>query len=225
MDCRDSFTHNLAQLARRILCEKGTLDVVGCDRLDVEAAGSYDRILLSPGPGVPSETPGLMGLIAAHSHRVPMLGVCLGHQALAEHFGGRLVNLRRVFHGIASEISILKAVGPLSGLPGSIVGGRYHSWVVEPDSIPSVLEVTAVDGEGRIMAFSHREQDIHGVQFHPESILTPEGPGMLRNFLLGGGSALSPREPAPFDISYPNDPKALPGPSFPLPRQAGAFGG
>jgi anthranilate synthase component 2 len=184
-DCQDSFTYNLAQLTERLLGSEDSLDVVRNDALDLGTAGSYDRILLSPGPGVPSETANLLGLIRRYSGKIPILGVCLGHQALAQVFGARLLNLKRVFHGIRSTIRLLKADGIFQGLPSEIEGGRYHSWVVDEEGFPGDLEVTARDQGGLVMGFSHRELKLHGVQFHPESILTPTGPRIVENFLLG----------------------------------------
>jgi anthranilate synthase component 2 len=187
VDCRDSFTYNLARTSERVLEKGDELEVVRTDKLKVsKVVSSYDKILLSPGPGVPSETENLMELIDAAASFKPILGVCLGHQALAEAFGAILINLSEVFHGISSEISLTSGSDIFSGLPEKIRAGRYHSWLVSEENFPSELKITARDGEGRIMGFDHRTLEIRGVQFHPESILTPLGPRILRNFLYGG---------------------------------------
>jgi anthranilate synthase component 2 len=187
-DCRDSFTFNLAHVVLDMLRPGDTLKVVRHDRLEPWEGLGYDRIILSPGPGVPSETENLMELIALCAPTRPVLGVCLGHQALAEACGGRLVNLQRVFHGICSRVGILPGAARIfRGLDPVIDAGRYHSWLVAEEGLPPELVVTARDEGGRIMALSHRDWDVHGVQFHPESVLTPAGPRILRNFLYGGG--------------------------------------
>ncbi|MDR2350595.1 MAG: aminodeoxychorismate/anthranilate synthase component II [Deltaproteobacteria bacterium] len=185
-DCKDSFTFNLARTTERVLKNGDSVTVVRTDGLVLGEAKNYDKFLLSPGPGVPSETENLMELIAFLSPTKPFLGVCLGHQALAEAFGGKLVNLPEVFHGVKSSIRLAKEAPVFAGLPETIEAGRYHSWAVSPEDFPESLRVTATDDEGRIMAFSHDALDVHGVQFHPESILTPFGPKILENFLYGG---------------------------------------
>ncbi|MDR2461428.1 MAG: aminodeoxychorismate/anthranilate synthase component II [Deltaproteobacteria bacterium] len=188
VDCRDSFTYNLAHSVRRLMRPMDILDVVISDFLvPKRVLGSYDRILLSPGPGVPGETPNLLEIIEECSREVPILGICLGHQAIAQVFGAKLINLKKVFHGIKSTINLSNRDRLFAGLPPTIDGGRYHSWVVSQREFPSELEVTATCQDGSIMAFSHKSLDIHGLQFHPESILTPEGPRILENFLYGRG--------------------------------------
>jgi anthranilate synthase component 2 len=189
LDCRDSFVWNLAQLAGRLLRPGDSLDVVRCGRLRLSEAAKYDKIILSPGPGVPEEAPNLMELIDRRAHSTPFLGVCLGHQALALAFGGRLANLPEVFHGVKSRIRIMSPEGVFRGFPEEIQGGRYHSWAVSDEGFPDALAVTARDEGGLIMAFAHKTLDVTGVQFHPESILTPMGPKMLENFLYGEGRA------------------------------------
>ncbi|MDR2198208.1 MAG: aminodeoxychorismate/anthranilate synthase component II [Deltaproteobacteria bacterium] len=185
LDCHDSFTRNLAQIVSRLLGPEDALDIVLNDELRLSSVSGYHRILLSPGPGVPDETPNLLELIRESFQATPILGVCLGHQALARAFGGGLRNLDRVFHGIGSPIKILKREGIFSGLPEEITGGRYHSWVADERDWPEELEVTARDGSGMVMALSHKRLPVFGVQFHPESILTPEGPRIVENFLRG----------------------------------------
>jgi anthranilate synthase component 2 len=189
-DCRDSFTYNLAHQVLDMLRPGDALDVVRHDRLDPEDGPGYDRVILSPGPGVPTETENLMELIGLCAPVRPVLGVCLGHQALAQSFGGRLVNLDRVFHGIRSRVSLSTEGSRIfAGLPEVIDAGRYHSWAVSEEGLPEELEVTARDEGGLVMGLRHRNLDVHGVQFHPESVLTPEGPSILRNFLYGAKDA------------------------------------
>jgi anthranilate synthase component 2 len=182
-DCRDSFTYNLAQMVQEILGPNDSLTVVLNDAADLSAVGGYDRIILSPGPGTPAETTNLLPLIKLWAGKAPILGVCLGHQALGQVFGGRLVNLKEVFHGVKSKVTLDNSVRVFQGLPPIIEAGRYHSWAIDHRSWPSALKVTAKDESGRIMGLSHVAYDLHGVQFHPESILTPLGPQILRNFL------------------------------------------
>ncbi|MDR0621256.1 MAG: aminodeoxychorismate/anthranilate synthase component II [Deltaproteobacteria bacterium] len=214
LDCRDSFTHNLAQAMEGLIDSHDRLEIVRHDALDPsQVAGRYDRIVLSPGPGLPTETANLMDLIAKAAGRVPILGVCLGHQALALAFGGRLVNLAQVRHGIQSNVKILAKTRVFEDLPDEIPAGRYHSWLVDSTSFPKDLLVTAIDESGQIMGLSHRRLDIHGVQFHPESILTPAGPSMLKNFLFNRLTA-RPKSPDPPGLFISQTPPG--GPTSPL---------
>ncbi|MDR1109514.1 MAG: aminodeoxychorismate/anthranilate synthase component II [Deltaproteobacteria bacterium] len=183
MDCRDSFTHNLAQAIGEIVGPMVRLDVVRHDLIDLDAVAGYDRIILSPGPGLPGEMENLATLIRRYASWKPILGVCLGHQAIAQAFGARLLNLERVCHGLKSKVRIVARSYLFDGLPAEIDAGRYHSWLVDGNGLPGDLLVTAVDEKGDVMGLSHRSLDVHGVQFHPESILTPAGPRILRNFL------------------------------------------
>ncbi|MDR2300838.1 MAG: aminodeoxychorismate/anthranilate synthase component II [Deltaproteobacteria bacterium] len=189
-DCRDSFTYNLAQVMGEIIEPIDRLDVIRHDRLNLDQADGYDRVVLSPGPGLPEEMANLFGLIKKLAPKVPILGVCLGHQALAQAFGGKLINLQKVYHGVKSNVKILVKTRVFDGLVQNgrgeiaIEAGRYHSWLVDSQGFPKELTVTAIDETGQIMGLSHRSLDIHGVQFHPESILTPMGPLMLKNFLF-----------------------------------------
>ncbi|MDR1313476.1 MAG: aminodeoxychorismate/anthranilate synthase component II [Deltaproteobacteria bacterium] len=186
-DCRDSFTFNLAHAVLDMLRPGDELEVRRHDLVEPEEGPGYGRVILSPGPGVPSETENLMELVAACAPGTPTLGVCLGHQALAQWFGARLVNLETVYHGVRSRVGLnARGTRIFSGLPGVIDAGRYHSWLVDEEGLPAELRVTARDEGGRVMGLSHRTLDVHGVQFHPESVLTPEGPKILRNFLYGG---------------------------------------
>ena len=180
IDNYDSFTYNLAHLVKSLGAE---VTVLRNDRFALEELEAFDKIILSPGPGSPSEAGLLLDVIRTSAGRKPMLGVCLGHQAIGEVFGARLENLRDVFHGVATEGRQFGTDPLFRGLPERIVMGRYHSWVVSREGFPDCLEITAVSDEGQIMALRHREFDIHGIQFHPESVLTPDGAVILRNWL------------------------------------------
>lgn len=180
IDNYDSFTYNLAHLVKEL---GASVSVVRNDRFRLEELEDFDRIILSPGPGIPGEAGLLMDCIRAYAGRKPLLGVCLGHQAIAEVFGGRLVNLHDVCHGIQTEGSQLGNDPIFAGLPRRILMGRYHSWVVSRENLPQCLEVTAETDDGQIMALRHRSLNIHGIQFHPESILTPDGATIVRNWL------------------------------------------
>lgn len=180
IDNYDSFTYNLAHLVKELGAE---VTVYRNDRFRLEQLEAFDKIILSPGPGIPSEAGLLPDVIKTYAGKKPMLGVCLGHQAIGECFGGRLTNLSEVFHGVATEGSQWGNDYIFDGLPQRIVMGRYHSWVVDREGLPDCLEVTAESDEGQIMGLRHKEYDIHGIQFHPESVLTPEGRTMVGNFL------------------------------------------
>ncbi len=180
IDNYDSFTYNLAHLVKELGAE---VTVYRNDRFELDQLEAFDKIILSPGPGIPSEAGLLLDVIKTYAGKKPMLGVCLGHQAIGECFGGKLTNLSEVFHGVATEGSQLGNDYIFDGLPQRIVMGRYHSWVVDRDGLPECLEVTAESDEGQIMGLRHKEYDIHGIQFHPESVLTPEGHTMVGNFL------------------------------------------
>ncbi|SHH48620.1 anthranilate synthase component 2 [Chryseobacterium oranimense] len=182
-DNYDSFTYNLVQIIERILGEK--VDVVRNDQISLEEIGKYDKIILSPGPGIPEEAGILLDLIREYAPTKSILGVCLGQQAIAEAFGGNLINLSEIFHGVATSAELVKENTKIfRNLASGIEVGRYHSWAVNPEGFPEELEITAVDKDGMIMALQHKTYDVHGVQFHPESILTPDGEVIIRNFLL-----------------------------------------
>ena len=180
IDNYDSFTYNLAHLVKSLGAE---VTVLRNDCFALEELEAFDKIILSPGPGIPSEAGQLLDVIRTYAGRKPMLGVCLGHQAIGEVFGATLENLGDVFHGVATEGRQFGVDPIFRGLPERIVMGRYHSWVVSREGFPDSLEITAVSDEGQIMALRHREFDIHGIQFHPESVLTPDGAALLRNWL------------------------------------------
>ncbi|UOQ76773.1 aminodeoxychorismate/anthranilate synthase component II [Hymenobacter sp. 5516J-16] len=182
IDNYDSFTYNLVQVLRE-LGHTDNVTVIRNDKLTVEDVADYDAVLLSPGPGVPSEAGLMPEIIRRYAPTKRMLGVCLGHQGLAESFGGELYNLPEVVHGLATDATVTAPDRLFAGLPTRFKIGRYHSWGVRPESVPAALEVTAVDTNGQIMAFRHREYDVRGVQFHPESILTEHGHQMLANWL------------------------------------------
>lgn len=180
IDNYDSFTYNLSHLVKELGAD---VTVYRNDQFEMQQLEEFDKIILSPGPGIPCEAGLLLDVIRTYAGRKPILGVCLGHQAIGESFGGKLENLSSVFHGIATEGTNLNNDPIFAGIPERFTMGRYHSWVVSRDAFPDCLEVTAVSDEGQIMALRHRTYDIHGIQFHPESVLTPEGATMLRNWL------------------------------------------
>lgn len=189
IDNYDSFTYNLSHLVKELGAE---VTVLRNDAFQLNELEAFDKIILSPGPGIPSEAGLLLEVIRTYAGKKPILGVCLGEQAIGEAFGGKLTNLSEVFHGIQTPISIKKRQSEsketemdyiFNGLPDEILVGRYHSWVVDTDGFPECLDITAVSREGFIMALKHKEYDIHGIQFHPESVLTPDGKIMIANFL------------------------------------------
>lgn len=220
-DNYDSFTYNLVHLVEKILHQK--VDVYRNDQIPLEKVKDYDKIILSPGPGIPEEAGLLLPLIKEYASSKSILGVCLGHQAIGEAFGGKLVNLSKVYHGVATKIIVnressggngqqpdvhsedMRAVSRLTsfdehitsetsstikqslfaGLPKEFTVGRYHSWVVSEEGFPAELEITARDENGMIMGLQHKTFDVQGVQFHPESVLTPDGEVIMRNWLTG----------------------------------------
>lgn len=180
IDNYDSFVYNLVHLVKELGAE---ITVFRNDKFQLEDLEGFDKIMLSPGPGIPSEAGLLLDVIRAYAGKKPMLGICLGEQAMGEVFGGRLVNLDDVFHGVQTPAHIVKRDYIFEGLGEDIMVGRYHSWVVDADSIPECLEVISVSDEGQVMALRHKEHDIRGIQFHPESVLTPEGRTIITNWL------------------------------------------
>lgn len=193
-DNYDSFTYNLVHLVQQITHEK--VEVYRNDQIPLEKVKDYDKIILSPGPGIPSEAGELLPLINEYAASKSILGVCLGHQAIGEAFGGKLVNLDKVYHGVATEIQVRsfelgaclpdRQVGSqnlFNGLPEKIMVGRYHSWIISEEGFPEELEITAKDENGYIMALRHKQYDVQGVQFHPESVLTPDGRTIIENWL------------------------------------------
>ena len=185
-DNYDSFTYNLVHLVEKITHEK--VDVFRNDEIPLERVNEYDKIILSPGPGIPEEAGLLLPLIKMYAPAKSILGVCLGHQAIGQAFGGTLTNLSTVYHGVATPITIKNEElgiknSLFEGLPESIEVGRYHSWVIDNNNFPDELEITATDENNFIMALQHKTYDVQGVQFHPESVLTPDGETIIRNWL------------------------------------------
>lgn len=181
VDNYDSFTYNLYHLIRQLGCN--SIDVFRNDKIALDAVDRYDKIVLSPGPGIPSEAGLLLPIIRRYAPTKSILGVCLGHQAIGEAFGAALINLEEVYHGVSTPIKVTDDDLLFKGLPASFEVGRYHSWVVSPIQFPSELRITAIDDEGAIMALKHAEYRVHGIQFHPESVLTPLGGEIIRNWL------------------------------------------
>lgn len=181
VDNYDSFTYNLYQHLREISLTEPL--VVRNDKVDLDGITEFDGVVLSPGPGIPSEA-GLMPDLLAHvANRIPILGICLGHQAIAEHFGGTLVNMSSVCHGLSLNTRQLADDPIYSGVPKEFPSGRYHSWVVDADGLPTCLQITSSDDDGRVMSLRHKEFNVVGLQYHPESVLTPDGQTILRNWM------------------------------------------
>ncbi len=185
-DNYDSFTYNLVHLVEKIT--HGKVDVFRNDEIPMENVKVYDKIILSPGPGIPSEAGMLLPLIKEYASSKSILGVCLGHQAIGEAFGGTLVNLSQVYHGVAMPILVRSEKSGVrsklfEGLPDTMEVGRYHSWVLSDKDFPDALEITARDDHQYIMGIQHSKYDVQGVQFHPESVLTPDGEKMIHNWL------------------------------------------
>ena len=183
LDNYDSFTYNLVHLVEKLLHVK--IEVFKNDEISLEEVARFDKIILSPGPGLPNEAGIMKSLIKQYGSSKSILGVCLGHQAIGEVFGGNLKNLDTVFHGVAHEIEIIDPAEKLfKGLEKKITVGRYHSWVVDRTNFPKELIITATDDNGNVMALRHQELNIRGVQFHPESIMTPVGEKIISNWLF-----------------------------------------
>ena len=183
IDNYDSFTYNLVHALNQITGSR--VDVFRNDKVDIPDLAAYSHIVLSPGPGIPDEAGLLKDIIRAYAPSRRMLGVCLGHQAIAEVFGGSLINISRVFHGVSTRIRVLDREDYLyHNIPVQFEGGRYHSWIVSEEDLPESLKVTARAEDGEIMGLSHREYDVKGVQYHPESVLTKEGMAILTNWIV-----------------------------------------
>lgn len=180
IDNYDSFTYNLRHLVKELGCE---VTVLRNDKFKLNELEEFDKILLSPGPGIPEEAGLLLDVIRTYAGKKPILGVCLGEQAIGQVFGGKLTNLDHVLHGIQSTIKIVADDYLFENLPREILVGHYHSWVVDTDELPDCLEITATSKQGYIMALRHKEYDIRGIQFHPESVLTPDGRQIIKNWL------------------------------------------
>lgn len=181
IDNYDSFTYNLVHLINELGWEAV---VIRNDKFAIDELAQYHKILLSPGPGIPNEAGLLLDVIKTYAAEKSILGICLGQQAIAEAFGGSLLNLGRPMHGIATPIQVVEPAEVMfKNCPAEISVGRYHSWVVDPATMPDCLEITAVDTEGQVMALRHQKYDVRGLQFHPESVLTAYGKEMIRNWL------------------------------------------
>ena len=181
-DNYDSFTYNLVQLIKEI-AKDAKVEVFRNDEIPLEAIKGYDKILLSPGPGIPAESGLLLPLIKEYAATKSIFGVCLGQQAIGESFGGSLSNLSKVFHGVATPVHLTNPSSLFQGLPNSFNVGRYHSWVVNEKDLPACLTITSKDEEGYIMSLEHTTYDVKGVQYHPESVLTPDGAKIIANWL------------------------------------------
>jgi len=180
-DNYDSFTYNLVQIIKEQ--SNASVDVFRNDEIPLEDVKAYDKILLSPGPGIPSESGLLLPLIKNYAATKSILGICLGQQAIAEAFGGSLTNLSKVYHGIATPVELIGESNLFEGLPKTFQVGRYHSWVVNEQDLPAELKITSKDAEGYIMSLEHTSYDVKGVQYHPESVLTPVGAKIIGNWL------------------------------------------
>lgn len=180
IDNYDSFTYNLHHLLKELGVD---VTVYRNDQFELKDLESFDKIMLSPGPGIPSEAGLLLNVIQTYAGKKPILGICLGEQAIGEVFGGTLINLSDVFHGVQTPVHLVGNDYIFNDLPKDILVGRYHSWVVDAASLPSCLEITATSDEGQVMALRHKEYDIRGIQFHPESVLTPDGKRMIQNWV------------------------------------------
>lgn len=181
IDNYDSFTYNLVHYLEK---QDAMVTVFRNNELDVEELEDFDKILLSPGPGLPSESGSLLGIIETYHKTKPILGICLGHQAIAEYFGAKLENQKSVTHGQSDEITIIVKDEILyKNLSNQITVGRYHSWVVSHENFPEILEITSINKDNQIMSLRHKNHDVKGVQFHPESILTTQGEAIIKNWL------------------------------------------
>ena len=182
LDNYDSFTYNLVHMIKELTNE--SVDVYRNDQILIDDITIYDKIVISPGPGIPDEAGISKDLVKTYAPNKSILGVCLGHQSIAEVFGAKLFNLPTVLHGVETPIINTKPDEILfHSIPQKITGGRYHSWIVSKENLPDCFDITAEDEEGVIMALSHKEYDVKGLQFHPESVLTPEGKIIMKNWL------------------------------------------
>lgn len=183
LDNYDSFTYNLVHIVRELGV---SYEVHRNDQITVADVARFDKIMLSPGPGIPDEAGIMKAVIKTYGASKSILGVCLGHQGIAEVYGGALFNIPKVLHGVTSQTRVTVNDEVLfNGLPETFQVTHYHSWAVAPEALPNALEVTAVNEAGLIMALRHKQYDVRGVQFHPESVMTPEGPKMIRNWIEG----------------------------------------
>lgn len=191
LDNYDSFTYNLLQYLKELI-PQGVIEVIRNDHIGLEEVAKFDVIVLSPGPGIPKDAGIMPALIKRYAPEKAILGVCLGHQAIGEAFGGSLSNMEEVYHGISTAIELTAPFSSpiFESIPTNFQAGRYHSWIVNKNDLPDCLRITAVDDKGRVMAFSHSTYNVHGVQFHPESVMTPDGMKMLSNFIFYSANRL-----------------------------------
>jgi anthranilate synthase component II len=181
LDNYDSFTYNLVHIIREL---GFAMDIVRNDKISVEDVKQYDKILLSPGPGIPDEAGIMKDVVREYSPTKSILGICLGHQGIGEVFGASLFNIPKVLHGVTSTTEVTDEDEYLfKNIPAKFQSTHYHSWAVRADSIPDELQVTALNNEGLVMGLRHKKYDVKGLQFHPESVMTPEGPKMIKNWL------------------------------------------
>lgn len=180
IDNYDSFTYNIVHIVKELGYKPS---IFRNDKIEIEEVDTYDKIILSPGPGIPDEAGNLKSIIKTYVSKKPIFGVCLGLQAIAEVFGGSLINLKKVYHGVNSPINIIEEDYIFEGIENNFLAGRYHSWVADTKTLPTELEVTATDKNKEIMAIKHKSYDVRAVQFHPESVLTVQGPLIIENFL------------------------------------------
>ncbi|MFW6289698.1 MAG: anthranilate synthase component II [Mariniphaga sp.] len=193
IDNYDSFTWNLVHAIKKI--SGFQVDVFRNDEIRLEEIDKYDKIVLSPGPGLPGEAGLLLDIIKTYASRKSILGVCLGHQAIGEAFGAKLLNMNRVIHGMATPVKVSAPGNELfKGLPETFEVGRYHSWIVQKDNLPDCFEVTSCDTEGMIMSMKHKTYNVEGVQFHPESVLTPLGEKIIENWLKAPTDSKEPQQ-------------------------------
>jgi len=181
LDNYDSFTYNLVHYLEKV--SDAAVEVYRNDKISIKEIERFDKILLSPGPGIPSEAGILIDVIKTYASSKSILGVCLGQQAIAEAFGGTLTNMTDVFHGVSTPIEIVAEDILFQNIPKQLLVGRYHSWCVNKSTLPEELEITALDETGNIMALRHKKLDVRGVQFHPESVLTEHGLQMIKNWV------------------------------------------
>ncbi|MDO3693741.1 aminodeoxychorismate/anthranilate synthase component II [Wenyingzhuangia sp. chi5] len=190
LDNYDSFTYNLVHMVEEITGE--TPDVFRNDEIPLEVVGDYDLIMLSPGPGVPDEAGILKEVIAEYAGKRPIFGVCLGLQAITEVFGGKIINMDNVFHGVATEMKVVDDDALIfKNIPTFFTAARYHSWIADGETMPKELKITCLDEDGGVMAIQHEKYNISAVQFHPESILTPDGEAMVREFIENAQKEIS----------------------------------
>lgn len=183
VDNNDSFSYNLLHLIKSVCVDKDTVEIRSKDRININEVDNFDRIVFSPGSGIPSESDILGDIVRRYEKDIPILGICLGHQAIAETYGAILYNLSKPVHGIQSEVKITDHTDLFQEMTPSIMAGRYHSWAVSNKNLPECLKVTATDCQGNIMALSHKQYAVYGVQFHPESFMTKYGEAIMHNFI------------------------------------------